>query len=530
MLGRKLFTLVLLSGFLHACGGGGGGNGSLEPTVTASPSPTSTPTATATPTPTTEPTPTVTITPTPTPTPTPTVSPDPSTYPGQADLPVPLPLTIDTDDQVSLTQSTYTFTHWEYSLDNENAITSVNYNQLDTTVYDTWIMENRYLKVTLLPEYGGRILSIYNKVTEHEELYQNPVGSPYLNDYGIFYYDWLMVLGGIFPTFPEPEHGKTWLLPWQMEIVDGGGQIATIRMYLQDTFNYSGKPGRYDNGVTNIICTFTISLKAGRSAVDAVVTLENPTNQTQTYEYWTNTTLTPGSDPDDTRATDGLEMIADIDALSYGVGDYGILQNETPTWPVIKDFVNHELAGIAYPAPDISNTNVWGAINHDNGEGIFRIADNTITKGLKIWTFGRDNTLNLDPFGTTTNNSNFERPYVELWAGVSRFFFEDAQLDAQSYFHIPEVYSPSVGLTNVSHASDDVLVNITGPRIELYFLTPDQDYRVIVSQGSVGQIDTVVMPDPANGNFIEGVFEPESGESNLRILNSLDEEVLNVDF
>ncbi|VUD67458.1 hypothetical protein TDB9533_03803 [Thalassocella blandensis] len=521
---RILLLMVILSGILQACGGGGGGSTTPNPTITPAPSPSTSPS----PTPTLSPT----VTPTSSPSPSPSVSPtpSPSVYPGQAELPMPLPMEINTDDQVTLSQSTYTYTHWAYSLDSENAIESVNYNQLDTTVYDVWVMENRYLKVTLLPEYGGRILSIYNKLTEHEELYQNPVGSPYLNNYGIFYYDWLMVLGGIFPTFPEPEHGKTWLLPWHMEIVDGGGQIATIRMYIQDEINYSQKPGRYNNGVTNIICTFTVSLKAGRTAVDTVVTLENPTDQTQTYEYWTNTTLTPGSDPADPRATDGLEMVADISALSYGVGDYGILQNETPTWPVIKDFVNHEIAGIAYPAPDISNTNVWGAINHDNGEGIFRIADNTITKGLKIWTFGRDNTLNLDPFGNTTNDSNFERPYVELWAGISRFFFEDAQIAAESYFHIPEIYSPSVGLSYVTHASDDVLVNTSGTRLEMYFLTPDQDYRVVISQGSVGMIDNIITPDPANGNYIEGLSNPGDGQTNLSIFDAAGQEVLNVDF
>ena len=67
--------------------------------------------------------------------------------------------------------------------------------------YKSWVLENEYLRVSLVPEMGGRILSIYYKPTGHEELYQNPVGVPYQIDTGIFYYDWLMVYGGIFPTF-----------------------------------------------------------------------------------------------------------------------------------------------------------------------------------------------------------------------------------------------------------------------------------------------------------------------------------------
>jgi len=40
--------------------------------------------------------------------------------------------------------------------------------------------------------------------------------------------------------------------------------------------------------------------------------------------------------------------------------------------------------GIAYAAPDMQGGNFWGVINHDNEEGIIRIADNTVTRGLKM--------------------------------------------------------------------------------------------------------------------------------------------------
>ena len=51
----------------------------------------------------------------------------------------------------------------------------------------------------LLPEFGGRILSIIYKPTGHEQLYRTEVGVPYGMGGGNFYYDWLMVYGGIFP-------------------------------------------------------------------------------------------------------------------------------------------------------------------------------------------------------------------------------------------------------------------------------------------------------------------------------------------
>ena len=81
--------------------------------------------------------------------------------------------------------------------------------------------------------------------------------------------------------------------------------------------------------------------------------------------------------------------------------------------------------GIAYAAPDMQGGNFWGVINHDNEEGIIRIADNKVTPGLKMWTWGFPSFTNeTDP----RKDPNEARPYVELWAGVSDEFFHSAEL------------------------------------------------------------------------------------------------------
>ena len=476
-----------------------------------------------------QPTPPITSTPTPSPTPTPT--PSPTASPGVTDtLPLPEPLGISTNDSVVVSNDVFIFNHWQYSINSDYTLESVDYSAPTSTQYETTILENNYLRVELLPEFGGRIISIFNKSTGHEELYQNPMGSPYLNDSNIFYYDWLMVMGGIFPTFPEPEHGKAWLRPWSLEVVEAGGEMAVVRMSYQDNDQYTQRPGQFNNGITNIICTVTVTLHAGRSALDIIVSLENPTNESQTYEYWTNTAPAPGSTPGNTRATDGFEIIADITALrpprmAPGTA-YGIVTG-TQTWPIIKDFVNHETDGIAYPNPDISHTNFWGAINHDNQEGLFRIADNSLTPGLKIFTFGRDSTSDIDPTGPTSNLSNWQRPFVELWAGTSREFFFDSSLPANTLLNIEETYAPSVAMEDVTHASIDVLANISDSQISLMLLTPDQDYRVVMEQAGTVLSDQIVTPDPIGGNQLVGDF---SSATHLRIFDSLNREVFSTQF
>ncbi len=119
-------------------------------------------------------------------------------------------------DSVSLSESTITWSTVKYATTAENGFVDGSLDK--TTIVDrtfkTHVLENRYLKVTLVPEFGGRILSIIYKPTGHEQLYRTEVGVPYGIKGGTFYYDWLMVYGGIFPTFPDAEHGRTWLKPW----------------------------------------------------------------------------------------------------------------------------------------------------------------------------------------------------------------------------------------------------------------------------------------------------------------------------
>ena len=470
---NKLFSFLLVV-TLSACGGGGGSGSSA---TTANPQPT------------------------------PSVAPQPqqTSFPSLIDLPVPQARGIETDDAVTITQSVVTIPNWMFALNSDNSLASVDFNVLDSTSFNTMVLENRYLRVELLPEFGGRIISIFNKSTNKEQLFRNPVNSPYLINTNIFYYNWLMVFGGIFPTFPEPEHGKSWLVPWETEIVNSGGEIASVQMSFTDDFEFAQAPNQFRYGTTNMICTYTVSLEAGRAAVDVLVTIENPTNVTQTFEYWTNTAFAPGNEDENTFLTDGYEMIADIENLApprSGFGSpYGIVDGEQ-RWDEIKFFSNHISDGIAYPSPNIAHSNFWGAINHDNEEGFFRVADNSVTPGLKIFAFGRDDTVGRDPRGTTTSNDNWKRPAVELWAGLSDQFFFPATMAAQSSLTFSETYAASVGMADVTHASDDVLINVENGQVNFAFFTPEQNYSVeLVMRDNTSQTE-VIVPDMVNGNTL----------------------------
>src|SRR5229473_1108293 len=84
-------------------------------------------------------------------------------------------------DGVSLSESTMTWSTVKYATNAENGFVSGSLDKktiVDHT-FKTYVLENRYLKVTLVPGFGGRILSIIYKPTGHEQLYRSEVGVPY---------------------------------------------------------------------------------------------------------------------------------------------------------------------------------------------------------------------------------------------------------------------------------------------------------------------------------------------------------------
>src|SRR5262245_42019843 len=432
------------------------------------------------------------------------------------------PATAQVANGVSLRESTITWSTVAYATAADNGFVdgSLDTKKIVERTFKTYVLENRYLKVTLVPEFGGRILSLIYKPTGHEQLYRTEIGTPYGIKAGNFYYDWMMVYGGIFPTFPDPEHGKTWLRPWNFAVVRQTPDEVTVSMSLKDDFAYAAAPPKFRRGSTGIEATSFVTLKADRAALDARVVLKNPQSTAVDYEYWTCATLAPGSDPKNPKTTGGAEIVAPIatyttpswsaniaaDDASAGAGKY--------RFEKLRYFRNWPSMGIAYAAPDMEAANFWGVVNHDNEEGLIRIADNKVTRGLKMWTWGFSSFTNeADP----RKDPGPQRPYVELWAGVSDQFFHSARFPASSEVSIVETYSPTVGMSNVTHANDEILVNLSARsssvNLQFFSAEPAAPLRIILKRGDTGLFDEIVQPDSVNGNrMVAAIPDAGSGE------------------
>src|SRR3984885_16299548 len=99
------------------------------------------------------------------------------------------------------------------------------------------LLESRYLRVTVLPELGGKIYSIVSKAGDTELLWHNPRLDPRRPPFGANFDNYFT--GGWdhpFPTlnpsgtFPDqiPYLGELWSLPWQVLPADGDPCAVTI--------------------------------------------------------------------------------------------------------------------------------------------------------------------------------------------------------------------------------------------------------------------------------------------------------------
>jgi hypothetical protein len=357
---------------------------------------------------------------------------------------------------VTLTNTTIDWQHWNYTLNSDNTVQD--YTQGARTIvaqtFPAMVLENDWVKVTLVPGYGARILSILYKPTGHEELYQNPVGAPYGYMAGAFYYDWLMVFGGIFPTLAEPEHGKAWLLPWTTQVTAQTPDHVSVQMSITDDIGATGEtPTKFNYGATGLSLVATVTLYSDRASVDMNVQLANTKSTDVNYEYWTCTTLAPGSTPGSPRATANTEIIAPISQYQTTWGGW-LSGAEYRPWPGgLSMFSAWQDDGILYAYPS-ATAPFWGVINHDAHEGMLRIADNSgSTPGMKMWTWGYQQSQ-IDPTAVA-NAANSARPYIELWGGVSHEFFTPATMAGGATKQWTESYLPTVGLDEVTSASAD---------------------------------------------------------------------------
>jgi galactose mutarotase-like enzyme len=108
--------------------------------------------------------------------------------------------------------------------------------------FSAWTLETDTVSATIVPELGGKIVSLVDRVADYEWLF-SPQATPQKPPYGAVFTDYSpRGWDEMFPTIVEchvpdapaetlPDHGEVWALPW--EVVGNSDDAITMRVQGQ---------------------------------------------------------------------------------------------------------------------------------------------------------------------------------------------------------------------------------------------------------------------------------------------------------
>ena len=333
----------------------------------------------------------------------------------------------------------YGYPHLDFSVFNRDD------PELTVQSYNALILENLYMRLTLLPGKGKPFSFIY-KVTGHEEFFVPPVarvlGSP--NRLG-----WWLVLGGVEYTLPDKEHGDTWAGDWKWKISDNSDTIKTVCMQVKERrFGLEEK--------------IAVSLYPDKAYYEANISIYNPTSDTVSFQHWINPMWAPGGRGEITPNTEFIipteKVIVTERKFNQWMLDYHPerkrkqLYSDNPLrwlkgWKSIGDLLAGKL-----------KHGFYSAFSHDENEGIVRVFPEDIHPGCNIWSWGFD-----PPPETRKRFSGTDtcRGYVEMWGGITRGFDEYYTLNPGDSLSWTEWMYPFHQTKGLHYANRDFTVTFT---------------------------------------------------------------------
>lgn len=312
---------------------------------------------------------------------------------------------------------------------------------LDEKVDREWnavFLENKYLKIMILPELGGRIQMAYDKTKQRHFIYYNQVIKPAL--VGLTG-PWIS--GGI--EFNWPQHHR----PSTFEPVDhsieenADGSVTVWCSEVERMFRTRGMAG--------------FTLYPDKAFMEIKVKLYNRTNFPQTFLWWANPAV---------KVNDDYQSVFPPDV--HAVFDHG--KRDVSSFPIAKgtyykvdyspgtDISRYKNIPVptSYMAVN-SEYNFVGGYENDTKSGVLHVANHHVSPGKKQWTWGHCD------FGQAwdRNLTDEDGPYIELMCGV----YTDNQPDFSWIMPgeektFSQYFMPYRDLGVVKNATKEAMVNL----------------------------------------------------------------------
>ena len=284
------------------------------------------------------------------------------------------------------------------------------------------VLENEYLKVTVLPELGGRIYQITHKQSGKDFLYNNRVLKP--TQWGMSEQGGWFAAGGIEWAFPTQEHGLEWNATWDARVERDAQGVSIV---LTDS-RAADRPR----------AQVRVTLPARAAYIAVSPRIENPTAQPQRIQFWSNATLNLGAT--DSLAPETRFYLPDDDVFVHSSANEWIPSEFMPSADarapaaavafsnlagrdlrVYQNWDNYLGVFVARSAESDLAQAFVGAYNHATQMGLARVFAPQLAPGVKLFAFG-PNFCCRDIF---TDGGG---EYFELWGGLTRSFFADDDL------------------------------------------------------------------------------------------------------
>jgi len=349
-----------------------------------------------------------------------------------------VPLHAQTRDSVEVRTELTTIPTYELGQDDPNPYFATGYREVypypfqdhltDHRVDKVWkaaILENRYLKVVILPELGGHVYSVYDKSFKREVFYRNHVVK-----YGLVGLRGAWVSGGIEFNFPNG-HTVTSVSPVDFALRKNRDGSASILV------------GDHEK-VSRMHWFVALTLYPDRSYLEQEVFLYNRTPVTNRYWFWANAAVPAAEEMQYV-----YPMTSAYPHARFPVYTFPNYQGKDLSW-----WKNIEGALSLFARA--SKRDFFGAYYHEKDFGVVHVADFQEVPGKKTWTWG------TAPSGRIWDTllSDQDGPYAEIQSGRFETQLDYEFLEPRHADTWKEYWYPVNQIGSFVSANKEVAVNL----------------------------------------------------------------------
>jgi len=359
------------------------------------------------------------------------------------------------------------------------------YDEKEDRAYTAVFLENRYLKIMLLPELGGRVQMALDKTNGYHFVYYNQVIKPALVGLAG---PWIS--GGIEFNWPQ-HHRPSTFLPVDWRIDDNPDGSRTVWCSEVEAMFH-----------TKDIHGFT--LHPNRAYLEINVQLYNRTSEPQTFLWWANPAVHVNDDyqsvfPPDVHAVMDHGK-RDVSAFPIATGTYYKVDYAPGTDISRYKNIPVPTSYMAYH----SDFDFVGNYDHGKRAGMMHIANHHVVPGKKQWTWGHSD------FGVAWDRqlTDQDGPYIELMCGA----YTDNQPDFSWLMpgeekRFTQVFMPYKEIGPASNANTEAVVHLAaqGEQVQLgVYVTRPRSANVRLLHKGLPILEQTLDLDPAR-TFSESV-------------------------